>query len=336
METENIKCQSCGGTLRFEPNKQMLVCDYCNNEFKIEDIQNKDKENEEYCHNLNECRCQSCGASMVIDANIASSTCVYCHSPITITSKLEGEIKPDKIIPFNYDIEQTKKIFLENVKKRKFIPKSYFNKEQLNNIQGIYYPFWIVDIDLSANATFSATKVSTWSNGSYRYTKTSYYNLDRSGDIHLEDVSSCAIKNVNKKMLEGIFPYPKDKHLDFNKSYLVGYKSHKRDLSKEDIHDDIYAKIKEYSIEQLQSNISFYNTINVKSYNHNIHKDSWSYVFVPIYLLTYTKKDKTYTYAMNGYTGKVYGEYPISIIKLLLTCLAILLAGVILGLVVYL
>ena len=38
---------------------------------------------------------------------------------------------------------------------------------------------------------------------------------------------------------------------------------------------------------------------------------------MPIWILTYkSKKGKTYTYAMNGYTGKVYGELPISFVKL--------------------
>ena len=33
--------------------------------------------------------------------------------------------------------------------------------------------------------------------------------------------------------------------------------------------------------------------------------------------LTYQGKDgKTYTYAMNGYTGKIYGELPISFARL--------------------
>ena len=39
---------------------------------------------------------------------------------------------------------------------------------------------------------------------------------------------------------------------------------------------------------------------------------------MPIWLLTYQQRGKTYTYAMNGYTGKVYGELPVSRLKLAL------------------
>ena len=39
---------------------------------------------------------------------------------------------------------------------------------------------------------------------------------------------------------------------------------------------------------------------------------------MPIWILTYkSKKGKTYTYAMNGYTGKIYGEYPFDLKKVL-------------------
>jgi hypothetical protein len=45
---------------------------------------------------------------------------------------------------------------------------------------------------------------------------------------------------------------------------------------------------------------------------------------MPIWMLNYVTPKKIYKYAMNGYTGKIYGELPISIKKLLITCGAIL------------
>ena len=51
---------------------------------------------------------------------------------------------------------------------------------------------------------------------------------------------------------------------------------------------------------------------------------------MPIYLLVYKKGDKTYTYAMNGDTGKIYGQYPLSGTKLFLLNFFITLAGLIL------
>ena len=48
-----------------------------------------------------------------------------------------------------------------------------------------------------------------------------------------------------------------------------------------------------------------------------IKQSHWEYSLMPIWILTYRdRQDRTYTYAMNGYTGKVYGELPISYPKL--------------------
>ena len=37
---------------------------------------------------------------------------------------------------------------------------------------------------------------------------------------------------------------------------------------------------------------------------------------MPVWILNYKHKDKNYTYAMNGHTGKVYGRLPLSFPKL--------------------
>ena len=43
----------------------------------------------------------------------------------------------------------------------------------------------------------------------------------------------------------------------------------------------------------------------------------WEYSLLPIWMLNYRdRRGKVYTYAMNGYTGKVYGELPVSLPKL--------------------
>ena len=55
---------------------------------------------------------------------------------------------------------------------------------------------------------------------------------------------------------------------------------------------------------------------------------------MPIWILTYKKGGKTYTFAMNGYTEKIYGELPISKLKLWLLGIgaAVLAAAVTFGL----
>ena len=334
-QTDNKKCLNCGGILSFDPQSKSLVCEYCQSSFSVDEIESKKTSQEDinYCSSMNEYHCQSCGATILMDETTASSKCVYCHSSITLTGKLSGDIKPNKIIPFAFDRQEAKNIFLDKVKKFKFIPNNYFSSEQIENIQGIYYPFWIVDAKINVSANLKSQVVTTRISGDYKHITTSTFSHLREGDIAFEDVSSCAIKEVDRNMLEGILPYPFDKYEDFNSAYLTGFTTQKRNLEKGDLTPDIHNKIKQYSIEKLSSTINAASSISVIDYKHTILNEDWSYALLPIYILTYKKKDKTYTFAINGYTKKVYGEYPISYFKLTFLGIMIVIIAMLIGLV---
>ena len=71
----------------------------------------------------------------------------------------------------------------------------------------------------------------------------------------------------------------------------------------------------EYASALLKSTMIGYTTIVPESTKVKVTKSHWEYSLMPLWILTYKKKgkkNKTYTYAMNGYTEKVYGELPIS------------------------
>lgn len=334
--TESKKCLNCGGILTFDPASKSLTCEYCQSSFSIEELETKEpsKEDINYCNSMNEYRCQNCGATVLMDETTASTKCAYCHSSITLIGKLSGDIKPNKIIPFAFDKQEAKNIFLNKVKGYKFIPNNYFSSEQIENIQGIYYPFWIVDAKINVSANLKSQVVKTRISGDYKHITTSVFSHLREGEITLEDVSSCAIKNVDRSMLEGILPYPFDKYEDFNSSYLTGFTTQKRNLEKGDLTGDVHFKIKQYSIDKLLSTIAApYSSITVIDYKHTILNEEWSYALVPIYLLTYKKKDKVYTFAINGYTKKVYGEYPISYFKVTFLGIMIVVIAMLIGMV---
>lgn len=55
---------------------------------------------------------------------------------------------------------------------------------------------------------------------------------------------------------------------------------------------------------------------------------TFKHVLLPVWLLTYTYGTKTYQVAVNGATGKISGEYPLSWVKI---TIAIVIALIILG-----
>ena len=347
METIiTYKCPNCDAGLLFDAETQLFKCEFClskftetelNNTKSAKNAESKAKETEAFRSEILEYRCSACGAEVIAEKNTAADFCYYCHNPIVLTDKVTGEFKPTRIIPFKFDKEEAKQSLLRFVKKRWFVPKDYFSIESIDKISGVYYPFWVTDADTDSEMRGIGKNVRTWRSGDYRYTETTTYAVYRRGDIHFEDITTSAISTEDKAMLEGILPYPVEDYQDFAMPYLQGYVAKKRDIDREALQGEVKARMNSYARTLLERTTS-YTSLDVHNLDVSIQKSHWEYSLMPIWILTYKKKhkktpkkDKTYVYAMNGSTGKVYGEMPVSIPKLALAALGAAVGAGLLG-----
>ena len=348
METIiTYKCPNCEAGLLFDPEKQLFNCEFCLSEFTKTELdatetakkaEEKAKADDEFRAGILEYRCSSCGAEVIAEKNTAADFCYYCHNPIVLIDKVSGEYKPTKIIPFKFDKDAAKDMFLWFAKKKWFVPKDYFTADSVDKIAGVYYPFWVTDADTDSEMNAIGKNVRTWRAGDYRYTETTTYAVYRRGEIHFEDLTTSAISNEDKKMLEGILPYPVEDYLDFSMPYLQGYLAKKRDIDRQQLYPEVKERMDSYA-QTLLTRTTNYSSLNVRNLDVGILKSHWEYGLLPIWILTYIKKhkkdknkDKTYVYAMNGSTGKVYGELPVSIPKLLIAALGVFIGALALSL----
>ena len=348
METViTYKCPKCEAGLLFDAAEQVFNCEFCLSKFTKDELdatdtaqkaEEKAKENDEFRSEILEYRCANCGAEVIAEKNTAADFCYYCHNPIVLVDKISGEYKPTKIIPFKFDKEAAKDTFLRFAKKKWFVPKDYFTADSVDKISGVYYPFWVTDADTDSEMNAIGKNVRTWRSGDYRYTETTTYSVYRRGEIHFEDLTTSAISTEDKKMLEGILPYPIEDYKDFSMPYLQGYLAKKRDIDREVLYPEVKGRMDSYA-RTLLTRTTNYSSLSVNSLDVGILKSHWEYGLLPIWILTYTKKhkkdkskDKTYVYAMNGSTGKVYGELPVSISKLLLAALGVFVGALALSL----
>ena len=323
--TLTYKCPNCGGALTFDAELQRSRCDFCLSTFTDDELsdtraqkifEEQDREDRAFAEELNEYRCQSCGAEIVTDKSTVASFCYYCHNPVVLLERVTGVHKPSKIIPFRFDKDEAKSVFLRYAKKKWFLPKDYFSPEQSDKITGVYYPFWVVDSDASALFTATGRKIKTWRVGDYRYTETSQFAVKRGGEIHFEDITASALSTEDKNMLEGILPYEMNEHIDFSIPYLQGFQAKKKDLSRDALSAEIRRRMNRYSEQLLSDTVRGYHSVTDKRTDITLRNSHWEYTLMPIWILNYKRRGKNYTYAMNGSTGKIYGELPISVPKL--------------------
>lgn len=330
MDVLDHECPSCGANIPFNPDTQKWDCKYCGASYTLEDFEKYDKEikkeektdkNENI--DMDEYSCPNCGAKVVTDSNTSATSCVYCGSTTILKNRLQGEFKPSKVIPFSQSKEKAVEEFYKFSKKKWFAPKEFCKKENIQKVEGVYIPFWLYDCDSNGKIVADAKRISSWTSGDYRYTKTDYYLCQREGDMDFVGVPVDGSTKFADDIMDSIEPYSYEGMKDFNPSYLSGFLAEKYDVEKDDAYSRAKMRVKNTTIEELKNDIRGYNFVNVKESNIDVEKKKDEYVLMPVWMLNIKYKDKMHTFAMNGQTGKMVGNVPISAKKLTLTALVI-------------
>lgn len=338
--TEALRCPNCGAALSFDPEGQNFHCEFCLSDFTEADLvssgaseqaEEAARSDGEFCEHMAEYHCPNCGADIAVDENTAADFCCFCHSPVVLVGKLSGQQRPDKVIPFAFDHGEAKRRFLKWAKSKRFCPSDFFSDEHADKIRGIYYPFWVTDADADTKYATTAHRVRAWLVGSVKYVETSDFKVERRGDIHFEDIVTSALSDADKQMLEGVLPYPSDSLLDFSMPYLSGFAAKKRDIDRDAVTPEVKGRMNDYASRLMQTTVEGYTSVDKGKAEVRITHSRWDYTLMPVWLLTYRKKNgKTYTFAMNGNTGKIYGDLPVSKLKLALLGVAAGLAAALL------
>ncbi len=333
MGTVSWKCPNCGGGLKFDPASQKFECEYCMSQFSEEDLErlkpsetsgeeaakdpgNADSETEREAVVY---ICPSCGAEIVTDQTTVATLCFYCQNPVVLQGKLEGTYQPDYVLPFAVDKEKATGIFFDWLKKKKFVPADFYGEEQLKKMTGVYFPYWLYSCQVEGKLEAEGTKLRIWQTGNMRYTETQRYDVSRSGQMQVKNVTRNALKKADKQLVEGVMPFEMARIKPFSMEYLSGFLAEKRDMERQIFEQEVQAEVRSFALDSLKSSIgSGYSSVSVRNQNADLKDPVWKYALLPVWTLTYKNKknDKIYYFACNGQTGKVCGKLPVDAKKL--------------------
>ncbi|MDR0987690.1 MAG: hypothetical protein LBL98_08380 [Ruminococcus sp.] len=343
------KCPNCGAELRFSPEKQKMLCDYCTSEFTTEELAEAEKpvideapaaarsteqtakDEKEFAEATRVYVCNNCGASIISDENTAAAECYYCHNPVTLTGRISGEFRPARLIPFKLTRPEAEEIMGKFIKKKWFVPNSFRTQKQLEKMVGLYTPFWLTDCKTNASISAEATIVHSHTSGDYTITNTKYYECDRAAYMNFEKIPADGSKKLDDDFIDSVEPFDYNDLTEFNMNYLAGFMADKYDVPKNDILDRIRTRAGDAAAEVLKADITGYSSVSIKQKNVNLIRTDWEYVMLPLWFMTYTYKGKIYEFAVNGQTGKVAGLPPMSGLKYGLTLAGIFIGTLIIG-----
>ena len=311
----DYKCPACDAVLKFNPHGQNWKCEYCRNEYSLEDLKSQEvkleREKEVPKQNLDNYNCPNCGASIIALDNTSTTTCPYCRNTTIMKDKLEGEFNPDLVIPFKYTKEDAIESFKKFHKGKILMPKAFNDKKNINEMTGIYIPFWLYDVEVDGDITAICNRVTTYSDSEYIYTKTDTYKALRSGDVNFSKVPVDGATRFDDSIMNSIEPFDYKDLKEFSYSYLSGFLADKYDVSKEDAYNVAKMRVDKSFENILRQDIKGYSSVIVKDRNIISNNTNSKYCLLPVWMLNIKYKDKIYPFAMNGQTGKMIGDYPV-------------------------
>ena len=326
---QEYKCPCCGGAIAFDSSLQKMKCPYCDTEFEMETLQicdeqlNSEKEDDltwdtnagtqwldGETDGMRVYVCNSCGGEIVGDENMAAASCPYCGNPVVVMGNFKGSLKPDIVIPFKLDKEAAKKALSKHVHGKKLVPKVFKDKKHIDEIKGIYVPFWLFDAEADADIRLLGKKVRSWSDSSYDYTETSHYLIKRSGSLTFRAVPVDGSTKMPDELMESVEPYDLSEAVDFQTAYLAGYLADKYDVDAQQSVERANERVKTSTEQVIASSVKGYDSVTPESSSIRLCNGKAKYALYPVWLLNTKWEDKTYTFAMNGQTGKFVGDLP--------------------------
>lgn len=337
------RCPGCGGTLRFDIQKQKLVCDYCNSEFDSDSIEEVKPAEEGLVFNGQSMEakiftCPNCGAEVFATDLDAVEYCSYCGTFVTLQSRLAKIQKPSYIVPFNITKEKCLELYKEELKKSYFLPK-YMNAENAeSNLKNFYIPFWGYsqkfkpDADVKFKTTVDYTEKDAdfrqrFDTGLVRYNATAKISGGVDGMIF--DASS----NLDDRISEGIKDFPVACLKPFKGAVMAGSYADVADVRSETYTDDACAKGLTAVAGKIQNKVKEKEAIHIEvKYGKSakfftdpdIYQTPDDYcdvdsklAMLPVWFLTYKNKKRVFYSVINGFTGKIFAAIPVDIKKYL-------------------
>lgn len=326
--TDKLKeyvCPNCGGAMVFDSTTQNLKCQYCDTEIDIASYEeyeaaglgedslnwkNESKIDDESMKEMYIYHCNACGGEIIADKTTGATRCPFCGNPVVMSRQFAGDLKPDWVLPFKLDKEAAKKGLLNHLKGKKLLPSMFEEENYIDEIKGIYVPYWLFDASTSASARYHGTRIRTYSDANYVYTETKHYALIRSGTMSFEKIPVDASSKMEDSLMESLEPFDYSEMVDFETAYLAGYLADKYDVSLDDSIQRANQRLRQSTENALARTVVGYSSVYKEHGSLHIDQGQSRYALLPIWLLNTTYKDKKYTFAMNGQTGKFIGDLP--------------------------
>lgn len=297
-----VLCSNCSGRLIFNPASQQLECAGCGSKFYPEDVKDINADIHSKYYDTRVYTCAHCGAEIITSDTEVSTFCVYCGNPAINFTRISKEYRPDGIIPFKITKEQALESIKRKFLKNPIIPKEVKDKAVLENIRGIYVPYWVI------NARFTEADYLSGLVRAGKHDERKYYQ--RVGNCNFQNLPIDGSKILNDEISLRLEPFYFNEAREFDEDYLNGFYSNTSDTT--------YNELRESAANRCHRLFTGETLTTVEGRDPKVEdsvywvdiQDDPLYMMMPVWFFTFKYKDEPHTVLINGQSGKLVGTMP--------------------------
>lgn len=335
-------CPECGGDAEWNAAKQALACPYCGHilpwspgearegeTIKEHDLINalRSTANEDrgWGEAKRSVKCQSCHAIMVFDSTRQAQRCEFCGSPAIVPhEEARDAITPESLLPFRLSQAQVRDLLRKWYGSHWLAPSKLKKAALTDTLHGIYLPYWTFDAyvhaDWRAEAGYHYFEPETYRDAHGRLhtrmvQKTRWVPAAGELDHFFDDDLVPGTVGVPLKLLRKVEPFPTTKELKpYDPAFVRGWVVERYQVD--------LRRAAEINLKQMEAAVYAMCASRVPGDTHRHLRVATEYrgrtfkhILVPVWLATYNYGRKTYQIVVNGYTGRIAGQFPISWLK---------------------
>lgn len=298
------RCKNCGGNVVYDPAGKMMKCLSCGG-----------NESQEMVPSTTPWTCTNCGSQIPFSQYASASRCKACGTYVIRDDFVAYPYGADKVIPFKVTKHEAEEALIAEFGKKLFLPSTFLSEKTLEQLRGMYVPFWLYDYDTDIAYTATGTKVRSWTTGNTQYTETSYYHVARDLHIDYAGVPVDASIDMPDQIMDWMEPYQYGDIEQHDNKFLSGFEAEIYNFPPDQLQPRALDKINVANREWLRKSTSEYSTLTQERMNMNNRPTGNQFALLPVWIYDYRYHGEYYRFFVNGQTKKCVGKAPLSLGK---------------------
>ncbi len=329
MDITDKKCPNCAATVEYDPATLSMSCPFCGYSRKLpspeetKEVEELDFESAKLRQSLDwgtskkSIVCKMCGGEAVYDEAMTAGNCPFCGSTSVMpVDKDENIMAPGGVVPFEVNSQKAEELFNRWLKGKLFAPNAAKKSCKAENFSGLYLPYWTYDSQTASSYVAKLGYEKKDSEG--KVVSVDWRTYRGVYEEFIDDEVVYASKKTKNPYINAVSSFDFAKLRSYSPEFIAGFAAERYtvglDEGWETAKKSISAKLRAHLTTQLRQRYrpDRFGSLNMST---AFDKITFKYILAPIWIANFKFNNKTYSFAVNGQTGKISGSAPVSPLK---------------------